>query len=380
MKVFVAGIGGVGSAALFHLAKRGAEAVAFDRYLPGHDRGSSHGETRIIRMAYFEHPDYVPLLRRSYELWNELEHRSGKRLFHQVGLLQVGPENGAVVSGVLRSAKTHLLDVDLWSRHEVLKRFPSLRVRNDLCGVYERTGGYLEVESCVRTHVHEALALGARLHVGPKHAMLAWEATARGVRVTFADGSTDEADGLIVTPGPWAPKALGELGVRLELRRKHLYWFRAEHSGFDKEGGFPTFLFELPNGVFYGFPSIPGQGLKVAEHTGGTIVPDIDHDDRVDEPRSRENVVKFVGEQFIGVAAQPIRHEVCHYTMSPDEHFIVDRHPACERVVFAMGLSGHGFKFTAVLGETLAEMTLGSRPSCSIDFLNRNRFSHAPTI
>jgi sarcosine oxidase len=368
----VLGTGGVGSAALFHLARRGLRVLGIDRFGPGHDRGSSHGETRIIRQAYFEHPDYVPLLLRTYELWAELEELTGQKLFHQVGLLQVGPREGAVVSGVLASARLHGLAVEELTASETERRFRGFVVPPELVGVFEPRAGYLLVENCVLAHLQAAKNHGAE-HL-PETTVTSWRAEGSGIVLTTARGEF-QAGSLIVSAGAWASELLASLSVPLEVRRKHVYWFAPTAPEYTAASGCPTFLYELPHGVFYGFPSLPPHGLKAAEHSGGQAVSDPTRDLRLFEPNDYQRVTEFLGRYLPGVSSQRSRHSVCFYTMTPDEHFLVDRHPQHPNVVFAAGLSGHGFKFTGVLGLALAEFAIDGQTELPVDFLRLARLS-----
>jgi monomeric sarcosine oxidase len=370
--VIVLGAGGVGSAAAYHLAKRGARVLAIDQFPGGHDRGSSHGETRIIRQAYFEHPDYVPLLLRAYELWRELETEAGTDLFHQVGLLQVGPPEGSVVSGVLQAARLHGLNVESLSASELTRRFPCFRVPDGAVGVFEPAAGYLRVERCVLAHLAAARLYGAELKFGTM--ALDWQANSAGVSVTTNEG-VYSAGSLIIAAGPWAPSILKQLGVPLEVRRKHLYWFPTSGAAYHEQSGCPTYLYELPHGVFYGFPQIDDRGLKVAEHSGGERVENPTDDPRPLDAADLGRVEDFLNRYLPGVGRPLQYHRVCFYTMSPDEHFLVDRYPGRRRVHFAAGLSGHGFKLTSVLGEALADLALTGQSRLSIGFLGLNRFA-----
>lgn len=365
----VIGTGGVGSAAAYHLARRGAKVLGLDRFPGGHDRGSSHGETRIIRQAYFEHPDYVPLLKRAYELWRELETLVGQNLFYQVGLLQIGPESGAVVRGVLESARRHRLTVEKLDAAQIAHRWPGFRVPECSVGAYEPGAGYLRVEECVLAHLAAAQRQGAELKTGAT--VLSWKEEAAGICVATDQGDFRAAK-LVITAGPWAPQLLADLGIRLEIRRKHLYWFGTSDAALD-QSRCPTFLYEVPQGIYYGFPSIDPLGVKVAEHSGGEVVTDPLNDPRQIDERDLGRVKDFLSQCMPTANGVLNRHAVCSYTMSPDEHFIVDRHPRSERVMFAAGLSGHGFKFTSVLGEALAEMALSGSTSLPVEFLNRSR-------
>ena len=366
----VLGTGGVGSAALYHLARRGARALGLDRFPPGHDRGSSHGDTRIIRLAYFEHPDYVPLLKRAYELWAELEARSGKKLYHEVGLLQAGPADGQVVAGAKDSARRHGLSVEDLAPHEVEARWPGFRLPPAHGAVYEKRAGFLRVEECVRTHCEEAARAGAEIRTG--ESVLRFEPRGSGVTVVTDRGSYHAAH-LIITAGPWAPGLLAGLGLRLRVIRKPLLWYRTESPVYRADAGGPCFLFETAAGIFYGFPEIDAGGLKVAEHTGGKPVADPLQVDRSVSAEDRAPVERFLASYMPRVSKDLLKHAVCLYTLSPDENFVIDRHPGHPQVAFAAGLSGHGFKFTSVLGETMAQLALDGRAALPIEFLSLAR-------
>src|SRR5262245_55682387 len=368
----VLGTGGVGSAAVYQLARRGAKVLGIDQFPGGHDRGSSHGETRIIRQAYFEHADYVPLLLRAYELWRGLEQECGVDLLHQVGLLQVGPPDGAVVRGVLQSAGQHGLSVESLSADEVHGRWPGFRVPTDMTGVYEAAAGYLLVERCVLADLAAAKVRGAEFRFGS--AVAARRSVGNSVEVATEAGETYRAARLIITAGPWAPALLAHLPIKLQPRRKHLYWFRADDKNYHQDTGCPTFLYELPHGVYYGFPQIDSLGVKVAEHSGGQAVADPLNDARALDPADLGRVEAFLRQHLPGVSNSLQRHSVCFYTMSPDEHFIVDRDLRDPNTHFAAGLSGHGFKFTSVLGEALADLASDGSTRLPVNFLRVSRF------
>lgn len=367
----ILGVGGVGSAALFHLAGRGAKVLGLDRFPPGHDRGSSHGRTRIIRQAYFEHPDYVPLLFRAYELWDELGERRGRVLRHETGLLQVGPPHSSVVASVRESARRHRLEVDELNALEIHERFPGFRATGDWIGLFERRAGYLDVEACVVAHAEEAVKLGAELQTGAE--VRGWSSKPDCIEVETTAGRF-EAKRLVVTAGPWTPQLLRDLGVPLEVRRKPQLWYPAPDV-YRADRGCPAYLFDLPDGIFYGLPAIDDFGLKAAEHTGGAIVTDPLHVNRGLHRDDHEGVEQFLAACLPSVGRPSINQSVCLYTLTPDEHFVVDRHPSDERISFAAGLSGHGFKFTCVLGEALADLSLSGRTELPIDFLSLKRFS-----
>jgi sarcosine oxidase len=364
--VIVIGTGGVGSAAVAHLARRGFRVLGLDRFPGGHDRGSSHGHTRIIRMAYFEHSDYVPLLRRAYELWYELQKEVSQQLYFPVGLLEVGPPEGIVVPGVLASARQHNLPIEQMDVKELSRRFPGFSIPHGLTAVFEQNAGYLLVEQCVLAHLRMAKRHGAILQT--EESVVSWEANGDEVTVRTERG-TYSASRLVIAAGPWAGKLLRELGARLHVRRKHLHWFRTANEIYRADRGSPGFFFELPDGYFYGFPQIDDRGVKVAEHSGGKVIEDPLQDDRAVELDERKRVETFLTRCMPHVTTEPTHHTVCYYTMSPDEHFFVDCHPQHPNVCFAAGLSGHGFKFTTVLGEILADLAVEQKSRQQIDFL-----------
>ena len=361
----VVGCGGVGSAALYHLARRGTKVLGVDRFGIAHDRGSSHGHTRVIRMAYYEHPDYVPLLQRAYQLWDELERDWGSTLFRRVGVMQTGPPDGEVIPGVLDSARRYALPVEQWTHDQATRRFSVFNVPPSFTVVFEQNAGYLYVEECVRAHIHQAQERGANWSSPCQVEQIVSED--RVVKVVSQQG-TFTCDSLVVAGGPWAPELLRELNLPLRVLRKPLYWFRTQNDGY-LSGRCPVFVFELGQRFFYGFPKEDGRGVKVAQHFGGTVIED--------PTTVARNVDAAECDEITGLARDYLRdlefpfshHALCMYTMSPDKHFIVDRHPADPRIVFACGLSGHGFKFASVLGEALTELALDGAASVPIGFL-----------
>ncbi len=371
--VIVLGTGGVGSAALYHLAARGLRVAGLDQFPPAHGLGSSHGQSRIIRKAYFEHPDYVPLLERAYFLWDELGRRAGRTdLFERTGLIQIGPKDGVVIPGVLESAARHGLRLETLTAEEAGARFPQYRVPEGCAVVYESDAGLLRVEDCVLAYLKAAQSAGAELHTGVT--VHRWRSLAGGVEVETSAGVFG-AGALVITAGSWAPQLLGELGIPLEVRRKPLFWLKSNSLAHHIDRACPCFFYERPEGQFYGFPEMEsGGGVKVACHTGGEVITDPATVDRRLDESDLAGVRQFTREWFPEVGAELLRHETCLYTMSPDEHFIVDRHPGHPQVAFAAGLSGHGFKFASVLGEILSDLIVDGGTALPAEFLGVNRF------
>lgn len=372
--VIVIGSGGIGSAAAAHLAARGRRVLAVDRFPLAHGRGSSHGHTRLIRLAYFEHPDYVPLLRRAYELWRTLEADAGERLLVESGLVIAGPPESGVLAGVDRSAAEHSLAVERLSPGDVTSRWPALTVPADWSARHEACGGYLFVERCVAAHAAAATKHGAvfRQDVVVRD----WAATNGGVTVT-TDSGTFAADRLVLAPGAWASELVRLPQVRLRVVRKSLFWYEppASVQPLFTAGSLPCFAFDRPDGFFYGFPQLDRRGVKLAEHTGGHDVADPLAVDRGVDTREQAHIEMVAAAHLPQLGNRRTAHAACLYTMTDDHHFIVGLHPDSNRVAIAAGFSGHGFKFASVLGEILADIACHGATAHPVGFLGPARFA-----
>lgn len=360
----------MGSAAAFHLARRGIRVAGFDRFAPPHTLGSSHGKTRIIREAYFEHPAYVPLVQRAYRLWGELEDESRTRLLLKTGGLMIGRPESELIAGARLSATRHGLDHEVLSPDEVTHRFPCLKPEADMIAVYEPRAGILFPEGCVRAHLELAQSHGAQIHT--HEAVLGWTAETMGVSVR-TERATYSAEYLVIAAGAWAGELLADLAPPLTVERQVQFWFDPlrERASFSADRC-PVHLWQFDERRFvYGFPDL-GDGVKVARHHGGvscsaeSLKREIDAAE-IDDMRS-------VLRRFIPNADGALRSAaVCPYTNTPDGHFWIDRHPAHANVLIASPCSGHGFKFASVVGEILAD--LATHRSASFDLsLFRNRW------
>jgi sarcosine oxidase len=340
--------------------------LGLDRFGPAHDRGSSHGQSRLIRQAYFEHPDYVPLVQHAYALWHDLAERSGQTLLHTIGLLEVGPANGEVVPGVLRAAHEHGLVVEELSAREAMRRWPGFHIADDQAVVFEPTAGWLPVEACIQAALDDAVRAGA--HLQTNEAVIKWRPEGQRV-IVQTDRGQYEAAGLVIAAGAWAGEVLRDLQLPLTVRRKPQLWFKPRSDVYRVDRGSPAFLFETGDGVFYGFPQVVGPTVKIAEHSGGDLVDDPLNVDRDLKPADVSCVAEFITRSLPQIEPSVVEHRVCMYTLSPDQHFIVDRHPHWQQVAFAAGLSGHGFKFAPVLGEILADLSLSGKTEWPCEFL-----------
>ena len=370
--VIVVGTGAVGSAAMYYLARNGFDVIGLDRFPAAHDKGSSHGQTRIIRLAYFEHPNYVPLLKRSYELWEDLEEVSGSDLYTESGLIQVGPPDGEIVAGVRESAAMHNLTVEEVTQADVQRSYPGFSIPDGMEAVFEKRAGFLKVEKCIQTFLDLAQNSGARLHTGIE--VLGWEPDPSDRISVTTNNGVFTADRVIVTAGAWAGDLLDGLGVNLTVVRKSLFWFRSDNI-YELDSGCPAFFYETPEGSFYGFPSIDELGLKVAEHTGGEAVVDPLEVDRSKHRDDEAKIEYFLQEYLTTMNSLTLTdHKVCMYTRSPDEDFIIDKVEEYPQISYVAGLSGHGFKMASVLGEIMAHMAIKGSTEHPIEFLSANRF------
>ena len=365
------GCGGFGSAAMYHLAKRGLKVLGIDRFHPPHDQGSSHGETRVIRKAYFEHPDYVPLLHRAWDLWEELAEKSDHKLIERRDLLMSGPPGSEVTEGARQSARLHNLPLEDLTHEEAFKRFPMFNMPPDHTVTVESTAGFLRVERCVGAHLDLAQANGALMRCGETVKKISGSAGQLSVQT---DQATYSAGAGILTCGAWTGQLLQDYAKLIHVRRKTLFWYPIQNSVWADPVRAPMFFLDLPEGQFYGLPSIDGRTIKTGEHTGGETVNDPSTLERSILAGDEAPVSRFVEKRLVDIESTFCRSTVCMYSMSPDGHFLFDQLTDMPLVV-AAGFSGHGFKFASVLGEAAAELIQKGRTSLDIEFLSINRFA-----
>jgi sarcosine oxidase len=372
--VIVIGVGGMGSAAAFELARRGRRVLGLEQYAPGHDRGSSHGQTRIIRTAYYEHPAYVPLVRRAFARWYDLEQRQGRHLLTECPLLSIGLPDGEMIRGVRASAAQHDLPVESLSADDLRRRFPPFRVGGEYVGLLERSAGFLAVEECVRAHAREAEKHGAVIRCGEP--AMAWRAGPGGVAVQTWAGSYTAAR-LVLTAGPWAGQMLDRWGASLTVMRQVALWFGVPGGPAPfRRDVFPLFCHETPAGFYYGFPVIDAAGgLKVARHYGAAELPGPDAVDRTVHPADEGPVRAYLRDHLPAADGPLVHASVCLYTLTPDRHFLIDLHPEHPNVVLAAGFSGHGFKFASVVGEILADLADEGRTPLPVEMFRLDRLA-----
>ncbi|HEX6305892.1 MAG TPA: N-methyl-L-tryptophan oxidase, partial [Anaerolineales bacterium] len=349
----VIGVGGMGSATCYQLARRGQRVLGLERFDIPHDLGSSHGYTRIIRLAYYEHPSYVMLLKRAYDLWDEMERQSRKKLFYKTGSIDAGPADSWVFKGSLQSCVEHGLPHEVLTGIEMEARFPGYRLPHDLMAVYQPDGGFLLPEKATVAYVQAAQALGAEIH--GREMVLDWEPVGDGVRVV-TDRAEYSADSLVITAGSWDAHLLPFLNGLAVPERQVLAWLQPEKPEYFTPERFPVFNVLVDEGRYYGFPvfGVPGFKFGKYHHFEERGMPE--HLD-LDVTREDEEMLREFAARYFPDGAGPVMTlKACMFTNSPDKHFIIDLHPEHPQVSFAAAFSGHGYKFASVIGEIMADL------------------------
>ena len=368
----VVGLGGIGSAILAHCASRGAKVIGLEQFERGHELGASTGKSRMIRKAYFEDSAYVPLVLRAYELWRELERMCGEQLLRTTGVLAVGNEASKIIRGIKRAAREHNLPLESLGRGEVRRRYPTVRLSPDEVAVLEPDAGVLDPERATRAHQRVAETAGAQVCF--ETGMQSWEVEENGLALQLNDGSRIAVRELVLALGPWIQETLVALGISLRVQRNVQVWFAPRLQAYAAPD-FPAFLVDradLP-APLYGFPDF-GEGVKAAFHGAGSLT-DPQHLDREVHPSEDvDPLVRAMEDWMPGAAGTLLDAKPCMYSLTPDEDFIVDRHPAHANVLLCGGFSGHGFKFAPVIGEIAADLLLEGGTRHQIDFLSLTRF------
>jgi sarcosine oxidase len=372
--VIIIGLGAMGSASAYHCAKRGLRVLGLDQFAPPHTLGSSHGQTRIIREAYFEHPAYVPLVRRAYELWDELSTEAGRRLRMATGGLMIGPRMGPLASGALRSAREHGLPHEVLSAAEVMRRFPAFRLPDENVAVWEPRAGILFPEECIRAHLQIAERREAEIRCNEKVLRIALN---EGFVRMETEHGVHEAAKVILAAGSWASSLLGELGrdIKLTVERQALFWFEARAPSLFGPEQLPIFILEYePSRFFYGFPDL-GNGVKVAKHHEGEAT----EADAPRRPVSDDEIrsMRDVAQMFLPRLGQKLLESaVCVYTNTPDEHFLIDF--VEPKILLLSPCSGHGFKFSSVMGDVAADLITGQTTKHDLTLFKRREIRRRP--
>jgi len=369
--VGIIGTGTMGSAAAYHLARRGRSVIAFEQFGIVHEFGSHSGTTRIIRRAYHESPEYVPLVLRSEELWEELEKATGQQMMFRTGALCLGPENSDLLNGALLACKQYNLPFDLFSSAEVMQKWPQFRLPQNWQACFDHLAGFLIVELCIRSHAQLAIQSGAKIMDHTKVTGFKTEGSAIQVQT---DRGSFRVGSLIVCAGAWTTRLLNELQIPITIKRKSVVWMKPRNPADYSMGTFPIFLSEVEQGLLYGFPLYEHTGVKIANHSSKGEPVNPDTVDRVFHDSDAADVRDFAGKYLPGITNEIVEGKVCLYSLTPDEDFLIDRHPHQENIIVAAGFSGHGFKFSPVIGEILADLATEGKTVHHIEKFRISRF------
>ena len=372
--VAVVGLGAMGSAALYHLARAGRRAIGFEQASPGHEGGSSHGESRMIRLAQFENPAYTPLVRRAWALWLALAAEGGEEVLIRTGLLETGAPGAPWLEGSLRAAREHDLPHEVLTAAEANRRFPAFTLPEGFVAAYQADAGIVRADAAVRLHVAGARAAGAEVAMPSR--VVAVEPRNGGVEIVLADGERIAATAAVITAGPWIADLVPELAPHLTLTRQVLAWFQPARPADAAVDRMPSFAIETPDDAVYGFPDFAGLGVKAGSHRHGQVLAHA-RDARQDAGADDARPIGEALARLVPAAAGPLRFmKTCIYANTPDEEFVIDRAPGAPEIAFASACSGHGFKFASAFGELLAQMALAETPR-ELAAFSLSRFSRA---
>jgi sarcosine oxidase len=368
----VIGVGGMGSAAVYHLAQRGQRVLGLEQFDIPHDQGSSHGVNRVIRLTYFEHPSYVPLLARAYALWRELEQAGGEQLLFITGSLDAGMPDSFVVEGSLSSCAEHNLAHEVLTNAELTHRFPGFSLPEEMVAVWQPDGGFVASERSIVHHVWQAQASGGEVRA--REPVVDWQAD-RGSVTVRTTRATYHAERLVFTAGAWSTSLVASLGGNAVPERQVMGWFQPTQPDIFELGRFPVFNCLTPEGHYYGFPiyGIPGFKIGKYHHLFQNTAPD--SVDRECHPEDEDALRAFTQRYLTGGMGGTLALKTCMFTNTPDGHFIIDHHPEHDNVVIAAGFSGHGFKFCSVIGEVVADLATEGQTRHDIEMFRLNRFA-----
>ncbi|QQK81056.1 N-methyl-L-tryptophan oxidase [Salicibibacter cibi] len=370
--VIVVGAGSMGMAAGYYLSRQGAKTLLIDAFDPPHANGSHHGETRIIRHAYGEGREYVPLAIRAQTLWNELQEESGESLFEKTGVLGFGPEGSPFIDEAIASSKEYSLSLDLLDADEISTRWPGIQLPKGYKGCFEPDSGVLYSEKCIRAY--RRLAEKNGVHIVPNTPVKNIEADKDSVSIETDDATYTAKKG-IISAGAWNKDVLAHLNLDIPLQptRQTTTWFESDPSLYEADV-FPAFFVDVPSGVYYGFPSFDGSGLKIGRFDiGQKTEPAYVNREYGIYPEDEGHVRKFLDTYMPQAAGNVKQGRACIFTRTPDEHFVVDLHPKHSNIAIAAGFSGHGFKFASIIGEILSQLALDGHTEHDISIFSMTR-------
>jgi len=368
----------MGAAACWYLTQRGKQVLGLEQFDIPHENGSHAGQTRIIRNAYFEHPNYVPLLKRAYKNWFAFEEKTNAHFYHRTGILYFGQPDNENIRGIRHSARLHDIAIENWDRAKYHLRYPGFQVPEDFDAIYEPDAGFVTPEDVVRMYVGDAVKHGADIRSHTR--VLSWKREGGKIHVRTQEGDYT-SEKLVITAGPWASEMIPMLKQELVVTRQFLVWVDPPDPTPFSLGNFPCWFVEDPAmGTFYGFPVLPANdfsgpiGLKLAHHHPGEPCRPGDVAGSI-PPQDENNIRRFLQKYLPQAGDKFLEVKSCLYTYSSDTHFIIDLLPGFgDDVTIACGFSGHGFKFVPVVGEILADFAVHGETDLPVEFLGLERF------
>lgn len=373
--VIVAGVGGMGASACHHLAQRGQRVLGLERFDLGHGMGSSHGLTRILRLAYFEGAQYVPLLKRAHQLWKETGEQAGTQLLYVTGSIDLAPEGAGFVESSLKSCLEHDLPHEILDRREIERRFPAFRLPERHHGLWQPDGGFVASERAIFAHAGLAIANGAEIRANEP--IRSWRPTADGGVEVTTDRATYSAGKLILSAGAWTPELSQDVAPHALAVKQTIAWFATAKPQQFSPDRFPVFILTVEEGNFYGFPIWEHPGFKLGGPHFAREPFDPNEPTRIVNPRQLEAIHDCLKRYIPDAAGVPLTARACMYTVTPDEHFIIDRLPGAEQVVLLSPCSGHGYKFASVIGEIAADLATTGESQFDLSPFRLDRFAKA---
>tara|TARA_B100000686_G_scaffold63518_2_gene68214 strand:- start:3309 stop:4436 length:1128 start_codon:yes stop_codon:yes gene_type:complete len=368
----VIGLGGMGSASLFELSSKGQNVLGIEQFDIGHDKGSSHGLSRIIRLAYWEGIEYVPLVLRAHDRWIELEKTYNEKLLNITGALDIGLESSETISGSLKACREFDIPHEIFTSTELSKKFPAYLLPEEYSSVFQKDGGFLVPESCINLYVNESINNGADVKQNCK--VLGWESDGNIVTVSTSDGNF-KTKKLVITAGAWTGILQDEMSRFLTPERQVVSWFKPESPEYYNSDQFPVFNMEVPEGRYYGFPIHHYEGIKIGRY--GHLNENINPDSISREITDLDIITLRVPMEkyFQPTNPEPLFSQVCMFTNTPDEHFVLDYLPGNDNVFIASGFSGHGFKFASVIGELISDLMVDGGTEFDLGLFSLDRFN-----
>lgn len=371
--LIIIGCGGIGSATLYKAACAGLTTLCIEQYEKGHQKGGTHGETRAFRKAYYDNPSYIPLLKKAYLDWKNLDANTPMDLFIESGVLEIGPANGKMIVDAMQCSNDYQIPIELLSKDQIIRRYPGFHIPENMVGIFQPQAGFLQIDNCMNYFVNSATANGASITYNEK--VLSWNVNERNLVQVKTDKAIYHSKYLVITTGCWTPELLHTVNIPLKIIQKKLVWISAPKNEYTIHNSSPCFSYHLNDEVFYGFPNINGF-VKVARHNGGELIRHPNESLELSNKNNEVEAIKQFAKHYLPKLTlnDSIKEASCLYDVTPDHQFVIDTHPDYPQIAFAAGLSGHAYKMSNILGQILVDLVTKQSTEFDISFLSLNRF------